>query len=115
MNLQKQWFLKTVTLVLIAAALSVCPACMQVLSRQRQALHGRAELSSLRRTKFDAILDLPLKLICHSSVSLKVGCVDLTEAEVKHNIKSIMMEISLRSPLPGGILFMTRYLKRLLP
>lgn len=60
---------------------------MEVLSRHRQALHGRAEVSSSRRTKFDAILDLPLKLICYSSISLQVGCIDLTDAEVKRNIK----------------------------
>jgi len=75
----------------------------------------RAEVPSLRRTKFDAVLDLPLKLICYSSVSLQVGCIDLIEAEVKCNIKSIMMEISLGSPSLEGTLLMTSYLKRLLP
>lgn len=87
---------------------------MEVLSRERQALYGRAKASSLKKAKSDVRLDLPLKIICYSSIFLQVDCFNLTEARVRHHIKIIIMEILLWFPYPGAILLMTCHLKSLL-
>lgn len=96
-------------------ALSWSMPCLHGSSIQGKALYGRAKASSLKKAKSDVRLDLPLKIICYSSIFLQVDCLNLTEARVRHHIKIIIMEMLLWSPYPGAILLMTCHLKSLLP